>query len=196
MPPDPFPSHEGQWPKRIYVCNGCGFTALEPVKHMYEYPRIPVPGYHQHTAAMMLPVEVVPVQQQPNPADQLHDELFDAAEQQPERGAEDQLNTLRSLTNRHTIEQALDRVAEVFTERQERGAEDTEAVALLRELAPEEPMNQDEQGGCVWCAGTPPRQTYGYATADPKDHLPGCPWIAARAFLARLDTKGERDDEG
>ncbi len=56
-----------------------------------------------------------------------------------------------------------------------------ELLDLLEQLAPEEPMNQDEQGGCVWCGGTPPRQPY--AGADPKDHAADCPWVEARRII-------------
>lgn len=54
---------------------------------------------------------------------------------------------------------------------------------LLDELAPEQPMNQDEQGGCVWCGGCPPHETYGYAGRTPEDHDRDCPWLAARRLL-------------
>lgn len=54
---------------------------------------------------------------------------------------------------------------------------------LLDALAPAEAMNQDEMGGCVWCAGTPPRQSYGYAGRRLIDHAEDCPWVAARAAL-------------
>lgn len=53
---------------------------------------------------------------------------------------------------------------------------------LLERLAPEEPMNQDEQGGCVWCDGTG-GTPYGYAGTDPSDHAPDCPWVEARRLL-------------
>ena len=56
-------------------------------------------------------------------------------------------------------------------------------IELLNRIAPEEPINQDEQGGCVWCGGTPPGSRWGYATADPKDHEYGCPWIEIRKLL-------------
>lgn len=58
---------------------------------------------------------------------------------------------------------------------------------LLERLAPEEPMNQDEMGGCVWCGG-PAGSSYGYAGPDPKDHMPDCPYVAARALLAAEPT--------
>lgn len=56
---------------------------------------------------------------------------------------------------------------------------------LIERLAPAEPMNQDEQGGCVWCDGNPPGHLgFGYATADPADHANDCPWVAAQRWLA------------
>lgn len=55
--------------------------------------------------------------------------------------------------------------------------------SLLEALAPEDPMNQDEQGGCVWCGHTD-GTSYGYATADPKHHEADCPWLEARRLLA------------
>lgn len=56
-------------------------------------------------------------------------------------------------------------------------------MRLLERLAPPEPMNQDEQGGCVWCGGAVDGSMY--ATADPKDHAADCPWVEARALLAK-----------
>ena len=55
-------------------------------------------------------------------------------------------------------------------------------VALLERLAPEDPMNQDEMGGCVWCAGNGGKK-YGDAGRDPEDHAADCPWVEARAML-------------
>jgi hypothetical protein len=60
---------------------------------------------------------------------------------------------------------------------------------LLSELAPEQPMNQDEQGGCVWCCGNEqfahPRKRYAsmYADRNKSHHFPGCPWVEARLLL-------------
>lgn len=59
---------------------------------------------------------------------------------------------------------------------------DPQLRELIGRLAPEEPINQDEQGGCVWCGGTG-GTTYGYAGADPADHLGDCPWVKARRLL-------------
>lgn len=58
-----------------------------------------------------------------------------------------------------------------------------EALLLIDELTGETPLNQDEQGGCVWCGGTPPGERYGYAEADPTHHRADCPWVRARAYL-------------
>lgn len=55
-------------------------------------------------------------------------------------------------------------------------------LELLERLAPEDPMNQDEMGGCVWCAGDGGKR-YGDAGRDPADHNPDCPWVAARALM-------------
>jgi hypothetical protein len=69
-------------------------------------------------------------------------------------------------------------------------AERDELLAVLPLVAPEEPMNQDEMGGCVWCGGTPPGEEHGYAGADPAHHEADCGWITARAAIAR--TEGEK----
>lgn len=54
---------------------------------------------------------------------------------------------------------------------------------ILEAIAPEQPINQDEQGGCVWCDG-PFKKRHGmYATADPKDHAEDCPWVLIRKLL-------------
>ena len=58
------------------------------------------------------------------------------------------------------------------------------SLELLEALAPDEAMNQDEQGGCVWCGGRPGE--YGYAGRDPKDHEDDCPWIKARDLIEKL----------
>jgi hypothetical protein len=61
-------------------------------------------------------------------------------------------------------------------------------IKLLNVLAPESPINQDQLGGCVWCAGTPPGRPYGYAGTDPSHHKPDCPWVRARAIIDQGDT--------
>ncbi len=57
---------------------------------------------------------------------------------------------------------------------------------LLVELAPYEPMNQDEQGGCVWCNIKP--EDYGYAERKASHHERDCPWIRARHLLGDIIT--------
>jgi hypothetical protein len=54
---------------------------------------------------------------------------------------------------------------------------------LLAQLAPEDPINQDELGGCIHCGGTPPGASYGYAGRYLEDHEAGCPWVKARRLL-------------
>lgn len=63
-------------------------------------------------------------------------------------------------------------------------------IEALEAMTPDEPINQDEMGGCVWCGGTPSRQPYGYATANPKHHDKDCAWIIARAVLAKANGEG------
>lgn len=62
-------------------------------------------------------------------------------------------------------------------------AEIVRLKALISRIAPEDPVSQDEMGGCVWCGGSPDGEPYGYATDDPKDHEDDCPWVEARAVL-------------
>lgn len=54
---------------------------------------------------------------------------------------------------------------------------------LLDQIAPYEPISQDEQGGCVWCAGKPPGTKYGNAGRFLTDHNYGCPWVDVRQML-------------
>lgn len=54
---------------------------------------------------------------------------------------------------------------------------------LLEQLAGFYPINQDEQGGCVFCQGTPPGENYGQADRFLSDHEKGCPWVKARRLL-------------
>lgn len=88
---------------------------------------------------------------------------------------------------------------EAVTQLQERIAEQAAQLEQARDVmlnvAPDEPMNQDEQGGCVWCGGKPPRKQYGYATSNPKHHSNDCPWIAARAWLAANAPAPKSDSE-
>lgn len=55
--------------------------------------------------------------------------------------------------------------------------------SLLEKLAPAEPINQDEMGGCVFCAGTPPGNRYGSADRYLDNHDKDCPWVEARLLL-------------
>lgn len=57
-------------------------------------------------------------------------------------------------------------------------------VSLLEDLAPAEPVNDDETGGCVFCGGRPAGKPFGDASSDPSDHRPGCPWVKIRALLS------------
>lgn len=59
-------------------------------------------------------------------------------------------------------------------------------LEVLEAVAPAEPMNQDEQGGCVWCGQTD-GTAYGYATAAPEHHEPDCAWLTARKVLKEAD---------
>lgn len=55
--------------------------------------------------------------------------------------------------------------------------------SLLMKLAPYEPLNQDEQGGCVFCGGAQPGIRYGDSGRFLTDHERGCPWVKARRAL-------------
>ena len=57
------------------------------------------------------------------------------------------------------------------------------AEALDR-ACPEEPMNQDEMGGCVWCRKPLGKHGWGYASAKPSDHEEDCAWLSGRRTLA------------
>ena len=57
----------------------------------------------------------------------------------------------------------------------------TISVELLRSLAPEAGMDQDEQGGCVWCGGSASGL---WSRPIAEDHRDSCPWLAARRLLA------------
>lgn len=54
---------------------------------------------------------------------------------------------------------------------------------LLEQLAGYYPINQDEQGGCIFCGGIPPGQQFGYSDRFLSDHEKGCPWVKARRLL-------------
>lgn len=60
-------------------------------------------------------------------------------------------------------------------------------IDLISRLANHgEPMSQDEMGGCVWCAGSPPGQPYGWATNSRASHSDDCPYMEARTLLKDL----------
>ena len=63
---------------------------------------------------------------------------------------------------------------------------------LLDQLAPAEPISQDELGGCVWCGMGPGPTGYEQATADPSSHTSDCPWLAARRLLDSRIKNGDR----
>lgn len=67
---------------------------------------------------------------------------------------------------------------------------------LLESLAPEHPINQDEMGGCVFCAGTPPGHEYGYSGRFHTDHRPECPWVEARHLLGDKLPESRAAQEG
>jgi len=56
-------------------------------------------------------------------------------------------------------------------------------AALLSELAPDHAMNQDEQGGCVWCGQNAAGQIY--CNENPESHEKDCPWVQARKYLPK-----------
>jgi hypothetical protein len=76
-------------------------------------------------------------------------------------------------------------------------------LAALKAACPEQPMSQDEQGGCVWCGGYPGirrkrlrkhESPYAYATADPESHNEDCAWLLARAAIARAEGTTEKGE--
>lgn len=52
---------------------------------------------------------------------------------------------------------------------------------LLEDLAPYEPMCQDERGGCVHCGGTDDGGMF--CGRFLSDHEKDCPWVRARIFI-------------
>lgn len=52
---------------------------------------------------------------------------------------------------------------------------------LLEQLAPAEPINQDEMGGCAWC-GAFGETTYSYVKRGDW-HQHDCPWLRMRHLL-------------
>lgn len=71
-------------------------------------------------------------------------------------------------------------------------AENIALYDLIAQLAPEEPINNDEQGGCVWCSYNE-RQWFHetdksergsmYCDKRPETHKPDCPWLIAQQVL-------------
>jgi hypothetical protein len=55
----------------------------------------------------------------------------------------------------------------------------------LEECAPEDPMTQDDQGGCVWCGASGPHGTFD--PPEPQNHDRGCGWLKARHALSAID---------
>lgn len=59
-------------------------------------------------------------------------------------------------------------------------------IDVLQGLAPDAPMNQDEQGGCVWCGSHGNEGSYGYAGPSFLEHDDDCAWVAGRKLLDAL----------
>lgn len=57
----------------------------------------------------------------------------------------------------------------------------------------EGPINQDEQGGCVYCGGG--TGGWGHAGPDPNDHSDDCPWLAGYLLLRAQRGDGPLDEE-
>ena len=60
-----------------------------------------------------------------------------------------------------------------------------EAIAVLEVVADDDPMVQDEQGGCVWC-GVDDRRRPFCAPRNPEKHDATCGWALARKLLVKL----------
>lgn len=77
--------------------------------------------------------------------------------------------------------------AKVRRERDQAAKKLAEALrkALLDENGEMQPMNQDEQGGCVWCGRQGKHSIY--ASDAPRDHTPDCGWIVGKAALAEYE---------
>ena len=64
-------------------------------------------------------------------------------------------------------------------------------VAMLHDALynalPEDAVNQDEMGGCIFCGKSVGKHGYGYATNAPKDHEEDCAWFVGRRIL--VDTQ-------
>jgi hypothetical protein len=55
-----------------------------------------------------------------------------------------------------------------------------ELVEALRKLADVDPGYADEYNGSIWCFWCP-------KWLDHESHAPDCPWVEAKALLARLE---------
>lgn len=55
-----------------------------------------------------------------------------------------------------------------------------------------EVINQDEQGGCIYCGGSGKEGAYGYCTDEPDCHRPDCEWLAGRQALGLEPGQPER----
>lgn len=64
--------------------------------------------------------------------------------------------------------------------------------ALLKRLAPEDGLRQDEQGGCVWCGAEHSGVMF---KSDFDEHLEDCPWREVRLFLCETADQN-CDDNG
>lgn len=62
--------------------------------------------------------------------------------------------------------------------------------SALAAAAPEVPMAQDEQGGCVWCGASDGPFD---APLDPADHATDCGWRIARMALSDSTAQPEQD---
>ena len=58
-----------------------------------------------------------------------------------------------------------------------------QTLDVLEGVAQEEPINQDEMGGCVWCGGP---GAYAEASSRPEDHDANCAWVIARKQIGDI----------
>lgn len=47
-------------------------------------------------------------------------------------------------------------------------------------------LNQDEQGGCVWCGGSGKEGSYGYCDESYDCHQKDCAWVEGDRYLKQL----------
>jgi len=78
----------------------------------------------------------------------------------------------------------------------EASADSFPTMELLERLAPEEPLNDDELGGCIWCGWGENMMYFSkgiknkgsiYSDARPETHVPECPWVQTRAILDKKE---------